>query len=346
MQFEVIVGNPPYHLEDEGFGSSAGSIYQLFVEQAKRLNPRLVTMIIPSRWFAGGKGLDSFRESMLRDNRLRSIDDFLSASDVFPGIGLKGGVSYFLWDRDNPGPCRVTTRFKDWPASTATRPLLEPGADVFIRFNEGVSILKKVAAVESVESGGTKSVALASSKRFERLVSSRKPFGLGTMFRGKSKRGPGDVKVLQNGGIGYIDRDSISTGVPLVDAWKIFVGRAAPGTGNKDTYPHKIISTPFVGEPGTICSETYLCIGPFESKADAESALSYLRCRLTRFLILLHKPSQDATRKVYTFVPTQAWDTAWTDAVLYETYGLNDDEIAFVEKIVRPMSLVGEDPDE
>jgi hypothetical protein len=340
MKFDVIVGNPPYHLEDEGFGTSSQSIYQLFVEQAKRLNPRLITMIIPSRWFAGGKGLDSFRESMLGDKRLRSIDDFLSASDAFPGIGLKGGVSYFLWDRDNPGPCRVTTRFKDWPVSTATRPLLEPGADVFIRFNEGVSILKKVAAVEL---GNTASVSLPANKRFDRLVSSRKPFGLGTTFRGKATRGPGDVKVLQNGGVGWVSKDSLNAGVNLIDGWKIFVSYAAPGTGNKDTYPHRIISTPFVGEPGTICSETYIAIGPFGSKAAAESALSYLSCRLTRFLILLHKPSQHVTRKVYSFVPTQSWDTTWTDAALYEKYGLNEDEIAFVEKIVRPMDLSGDD---
>ena len=340
MQFDVIIGNPPYHLEDEGFGTSSGSIYQLFVEQAKRLNPRLLTMIIPSRWFAGGKGLDSFRESMLGDKRLRSIDDFLSASDAFPGIGLKGGVSYFLWDRDNQGPCRVTTRFKDWPVSTATRPLLEPGADVFIRFNEGVSILKKVAAVES---GDNRSVVLPTGRRFEQLVSSRKPFALETTFKGKTTRSPGDVKVLQNGGFGYIARDTITANVRLIDSWKIYVGRAAPGTGNKDSYPHKIISTPFVGEPRTICSETYLCIGPFGSKAEAESALSYLYCRLTRFLILLHKPSQDTTKKVYTFVPTQAWDKTWTDEALYRKYGLDADEIAFVEKIVRPMNEVGEE---
>jgi hypothetical protein len=344
MKFDVIVGNPPYHLEDEGYGTSSQSIYQLFVEQAKRLNPRFITMIIPSRWFAGGKGLDSFRESMLGDKRLRSIDDFLSASDAFPGIGLKGGVSYFLWDRDNPGPCRVTTRFKDWPVSTATRPLLEPGADVFIRFNEGVSILKKVAAVEL---GNTSSVSLPVAKRFDRLVSSRKPFALETTFKGKTApANADDLRVLQNGGVGYIDRDSITTGVPLIDAWKIFVGRAAPGTGNKDTYPHKIISTPFTGEPGTICSETYLCIGPFESSAESKSALSYLHCRLTRFLILLHKPSQDTTKKVYAFVPTQTWDRTWTDDALYEKYGLDDDEIAFVEKVVRPMTDPGGDADD
>jgi hypothetical protein len=147
MQFDVIIGNPPYQLDDGGYGKSAAPIYHLFVEQAKKLEPRYLSLVIPARWFAGGKGLDEFRESMLTDDRLCSIDDYLSASDVFPGVGLKGGVCYFLWDRDNPGPCRVTTHFKDWPVSTTTRPLLEEGADVFIRFNEGLAILKKVVAV-------------------------------------------------------------------------------------------------------------------------------------------------------------------------------------------------------
>ena len=335
MKFDVIVGNPPYHLEDGGHGTSAASIYHLFVEQAKALNPRYISMIIPSRWFAGGKGLGTFRESMLADDRLRSIDDFLSASDAFPGVGLKGGVCYFLWDRDNKGECQVTTRFRDWPTSTATRPLLEEGSDVFIRFNEGVSILKKVAKVET---GGASSLALPESKRFDRMVSPRKPFALETTFKGRKARKAGDVEVYQNGGVGYTSKSSITTGTPLIDKWKIYVGRAAPGTGNKDTYPHKIISTPFVAGPGTICSETYLAIGPFDTEAEANSALSYLNCRLTRFLILLHKPSQDTTRRVYTFVPTQDWTKTWTDKDLYAQYGLNADEIAFVEKVIRPMS--------
>jgi site-specific DNA-methyltransferase (adenine-specific) len=343
MQFDVIIGNPPYQLDDGGYGTSAAPIYQLFVEQAKNLDPRLLTMVIPSRWFAGGKGLDEFRESMLVDDRLRSIDDYLSASDVFPGVGLKGGVCFFLWDRDNPGPCRVTTHFKDWPDSTATRPLLEKGADVFIRFNEGLSILKKVVAVES---GKYDSLSLPESKRFDLLVSSLRPFGLRTFFQGRVEKRDGDLAVYQNGGKGYVARNSIATNAHLIDKWKVYVGRAAPGTGNRDTYPHRIISTPFIGEPGSISTETYICIGPLDSKSQAESVLSYLSCRLTRLLILLHKPSQDTTRKVYTFVPTQKWTRTWTDEELYVKYGLSADEIAFIEKIVRPMELNGGDSDE
>ncbi|MGB3321224.1 MAG: Eco57I restriction-modification methylase domain-containing protein [Mycolicibacterium fortuitum] len=336
MQFDVIIGNPPYQLDDGGYGNSAAPIYDKFVDQAKKLNPRLLSMVIPARWFAGGKGLDDFRESMLKDDRVRSIDDYLNASDVFPGVGLKGGICYFLWDRDNPGPCRVTTNFKDDAPSTVVRPLLEEGADVFIRFNEGLSILKKVVAVET---GQTDSLALPDGKRFEQLVSSRKPFGLDTTFKGTETKRSGDVLIYQNGGTGYTPRTSISNGSNLVDKWKVFVGYAAPGTGNRDTYPHRIISTPFVGEPGSISSETYLCIGPFDSKEQAENALSYLACRLTRLLVLLHKPSQHVTRKVYTFVPTQDWTQRWTDDALYEKYAITDDEIAFIEKVVRPMDL-------
>ena len=344
MQFDVIIGNPPYQLETDGHGKQAKPIYHQFVQQAKALEPRYLSMIIPARWFSGGMGLNEFRESMLSDNHVREINDYLTASDVFPGVGLKGGVCYFLWDRANPGECQVTTRFKDWPVSTATRPLLEEGADVFVRFNEGLSILKKVVSVETRQSN---SLLLSENKRFDLLVSSIGAFGLESTFRGKDrKKGDDDLKVYRNGGVGFIERSKILKEQDVFDKWKVFIGRAAPGTGNKDTYPHRIISTPFIGEPGSISSWTYMYIGPFNSKRAAESALSYLSCKLTRFLILLHKPSQDTTRKVYTFVPTQDWSKKWTDEALYQKYNLSVDEIAFIEKIVRPMDLTNSSDDD
>ncbi|WP_238368323.1 Eco57I restriction-modification methylase domain-containing protein [Mesobacterium pallidum] len=336
MQFDVIIGNPPYQLDDGGHGTSAAPIYQKFVEQAKNLEPRYLTMVIPSRWFAGGKGLDDFRQSMLSDNRLRSITDYLSAADVFPGVGLKGGVCYFLWDRDHPGECKISTNFKDWPVSEATRPLLERGAEIFIRFNEGVSILKKVMQVET---GQADTLALPEDRRFDTMVSSARVFGFRTFFKGRKTKKPNDLLIYQNGGTGFVSREQVEGGAHLIDKWKLFAGYAAPGTGNRDTYPHRIISTPFIAGPGTVSSETYLSMGPLDTETEAKSALSYISCRLARFLVLLHKSSQHVTRKVYTFVPRQTWDRQWTDEMLYEKYGLTEDEIAFVEKIVRPMDM-------
>jgi hypothetical protein len=197
-----------------------------------------------------------------------------------------------------------------------------------------LSILKKVVAVETATD---KSLELPEAKKFIRLVSPIGAFGLDTTFRGKVKKSGKDLKVYRNGGVGYVARSEIKKERAVFDKWKVFVGAAGPGTGNKDTYPHRIISTPFIGEPGSISSWTYMYIGPFDSKTEAESALSYLSCRLTRLLILLHKPSQHTTRKVYSFVPMQGFDQPWSDEKLYKKYKLTDDEIAFIESMIRPM---------
>jgi hypothetical protein len=336
MKFDVIIGNPPYQLDDGGFGTSAAPIYNKFVEQAKNLEPRFLAMVTPSRWFAGGKGLDDFRESMLKDDRLKTIEDFPDSNDVFPGTQIKGGICFFVWDRDNPGLCSVRTHFKGQESSAVKRSLLEPGLDVFIRYNEAIPILKKITKIET---GSTASLSLPEEKQFMQLVSAIGAFGLPSTFQGRSTKRPGDVLVYRNGGTGYIARSELTKETHVINKWKVFIPRAGSGS---DAFPHPILGKPFLGSPGSVSSWTYMYIGPFKSKAEASNVISYITTKIFRFLVLLHKPSQDTTRKVYTFVPTQEWTKTWTDDDLYAKYGITNDEIAFIEKVVRPMDVSSE----
>ncbi|MPZ24284.1 MAG: restriction endonuclease [Dehalococcoidia bacterium] len=252
MQFDVIIGNPPYQFSDGGFGASAAPIYQLFVEQVKRLEPRFFSMVIPARWFTGGKGLDDFRLSMLTDRRLRVIEDYLNSSDAFPGVELQGGICFFLWDRDHPGDCRVTTHYGGQAVSSLTRPLLEESADTFIRHNGALPILKKVMAVENGGRGNM--LTLPDDKQFMRLVSPRKPFGLATNVRGKPTPFPNSVKIYQFGGVGYIDKEAVTAGTEVVDEWRVFIGGAHGGQGHgRDVYPTVVLgvlSTEVGDSPG------------------------------------------------------------------------------------------------
>ena len=336
MQFDVIIGNPPYQLNTEGFGTQARPIYQKFVEQAKNLEPRYLSLVIPASWFSGGMGLDDFRASMLADNKLSIIEDFPDSNDIFPGTQIKGGVCYFLWNNNHSDNVSVTTNDKGKKGLTVKRPLLEKGADVFIRYNEALPIIKKVMGAETGESATSESLSLElpNSKKFMSLVSSIGAFGLQSTFRGKDKQDANDLKVYRNGGVGFLPKDELTKEKDIVDKWKVFIPRAGSGS---DSFPHSILGKPFVGEPNSISSWTYMHIGPFASREETENVVSYISSRLFRFLVLLHKPSQDATKSVYTFVPMQDFSQSWTDEKLYEKYQITAREIEFINSMIRSM---------
>lgn len=320
MQFDVIIGNPPYQLSDGGgMGTSAMPIYKLFVEQAMKLKPRYLSMIIPSRWFAGGKGLDEFREKMLNDKHIRVLHDYFDSTLCFPGVDLSGGVCYFLWDRDHEGMCQVISSRAD-SETIQERYLLEDNTSTFIRFNEAVSIVRKINAL--------------GEKPFDEIVSARKPFGLESSVRLSDMGNPDTVYVYAYPQNGYLERINIFSGKSAVPFYKVFIAKAY---GERGDFPYMVLGKPFLGEPDTICSETYLMIGATDSREVAKNIISYIRTKFFRFLILLKKNTQNAAKNVYSFVPMQDFSKPWTDEELYSKYGLAEQEIAFIDSMIRPM---------
>lgn len=329
MQFDVIIGNPPYQLGKSGgeaVGGFAMPIYQKFVQAAKSLDPRYVVMVTPSRWFAGGRGLDEYRNEMLADRRMRMLVDFPDAADAFPGPQIKGGVSYFLWDSSWNDKCEVTTIHGGKPTSPPMKRWL--GAyDVVVRRNEAVPILEKVLNLNAKDGFGNLSAK----------VSAIQPFSIRTNFRGapSSKGMKNSVRLIGNGGETFIERSDVPRNDSWIDEWKVLLG-AAYGAG--DSFPHQIYNYPIIAGPGTACTETYLVIDRFKTNSEAERFAAYLRTRLVRFLVSLRKYTQHLYNERFQFVPDLPMDRKWNDEILYEKYDINEDEIAFINSMIRPMS--------
>ena len=318
MHFDIIIGNPPYQLDDGGHNNSATPIYQLFVENARALDPKCLVMVTPSRWFSGGRGLDKFRDRMLTSHQLRTLVDFPKLYDGFPGVKIRGGISYFLWDRDYNGPCTIQTMWDGKPLGDPATRYLDTH-DVLVRRNEAVSILEKVATMEE--------------PTLEKRVSAGKAFGLRTFFHGRpSPSGIKDpVKLYGSQKISYVDRAEIPQNVDWVDDWKVLMTAVQGTSAAVET---KFLSKPIVAGPGTASTETYLVAGHFKTEGEANTYAQYLRTRFLRFLVSLRKSTQHANRDVYAFVPDLPLTENWTDADLYKRYALTPDEIAFIESQV------------
>ena len=331
MKFNAVVGNPPYQVMDGGNNASSTPVYNKFVEVAKKIHPDYVAMITPSRWFTGGKGLDDFRDSMFTDKRLRKIVDYIEASDCFSGIQLKGGVCYFLWDKINIGDCSITSVKSGQILSSSERPLILEEYTSFIRFNEAIPIINKIKSLNE--------------NTIQKQISARKPFGLPTTYRAKNQYSEINyIKLYQNSGFGYVSESDILTNLNVIPRFKVLIPPLGSGS---DAFPHPILGKSFVAEPNSACTETYIIAGLFDNKSDAENLVSYLNTRFLRFLVMLNKPTQHATSKVYAFVPVQDFtsnsDIDWSKSVaeidmqLYAKYGLDRDEIAFIESMIKPM---------
>jgi site-specific DNA-methyltransferase (adenine-specific) len=347
MKFDVIVGNPPYQLSDGGNQSSALPIYHKFIQQAKKLNPKYLTMIVPSRWFSGGRGLDEFRDEMLKDNRIRIVHDFINSSDCFPGVEIKGGVCYFLWERDSRGNCAVFEH-DGFNITETVRPLLEKGMETFIRHNRAISILNKIR--------------IKSEQSFGDLLQGGRFFGFHTKIEWKNKLNGTiqtadgkssypiqsvkserfNVKVYIAHGVCWIEKKKILKNQDFISQFKVII----PRSGNPGS---TIIGRPKISEPNSCSSNTYVVVvlpTTKDPKKAASNIVSYLSTKFLRFLVYLKTSTQDVPPKAYEFVPMLDFSEQWTDEKLYKKYKLTKDEIGFIESMIRPMDLTQTSEDE
>tara|TARA_Y100000310_G_scaffold342533_1_gene446200 strand:+ start:801 stop:2411 length:1611 start_codon:yes stop_codon:yes gene_type:complete len=339
MKFDVIVGNPPYQISDGGgTGDSAIPLYHKFIEQAKKLDPRFLTMIIPSRWMKGGKGLDKFRIEMSEDKHITVLHDFENANDCFPGVHIDGGVCYFLWERDREDKCDYFTHTKNGEIFNVLRYLKIEDLDIVIRDHRQISIIQKAKS--------------KNENNFSSLISSQKPFGFRSFLFNRPQEYPNSkltfketkgflriwgIKGKKGGSkrmAGYVCPDSIEKGNESIKKYKLFFSKAYMSTA---TVPPKII----IGKPGEICTETFLKIGDFETEEEANNCLSYIMTKFFRALLFFNRHSLNISQSSFKLIPLQDFSKSWTDEELYKKYDLSKEEIDFIEEIIQPMNLNG-----
>lgn len=326
MQFDVIIGNPPYQLAGGGGGTNDSAIYDLFVRQAIKLEPRFLSMVIPSRWMAGGRDMGDFRRMMLTDRHISHLVDYPNSGQVFPGVDLKSGVCFFLRNSSYEGDCAVTL-VRDETIGPTMRRLDD--YDILVRDKRAAEILKKIL--------------VRNEPSFSDLLTGDTPFGLATNFS-KFRAGEptsGEVKVYASSNAGRrsgaMSRSAITKNTHLIDSWKVLAPKAGPGSSGGHIIPDIVLGKPSMAEPNSVCTQTWIVAGPLQSEGEATSVAKYLQTRFVRFIVSLRKISQDAMKGVYQWVPQQPWDRIWTDEMLYAKYGVSPDEQAYIASMIRPM---------
>lgn len=329
MKFNAIVGNPPYQIMDGGAGVSAKPVYNLFVDIAKKIKPNYISLITPSRWFAGGKGLDDFRESMLQDSRISHMTDFVNAKDCFPSASIGGGVNYFVWDKNYNGYCNFTV-IQNNEKSTEPRKFNE--FPVFVRYNKAIDIIHK----------------LASNGTISDIVSSRNPFGISSNIRGEASKFNNSLRLISSEGVSYLRKDVIESDFYL-NCYKVMCSKVtAEHAGEPDkSGMFKVLSRTEILEPSTVCTDSYLIIGKFDTFEKAKALYSYLCSKFVRFLLLQAVSSINLSKDKFQFIPLQNFsensDINWNTSIndidmqLYAKYNLTDEETAFIEKMIKPM---------